>query len=364
MSQEIKQTEERTRQYLILDPDLIQRNTASEISLFDLWAILSRKRILILGILGGSLAISATIAFLITPIYKATIHFAPPLDKDIAALNIPGVSSGYTTDGVYKAFQNNFRARNNLWEFFIEKHLYKAYPSENADGNTAIGETFERKFAKDITLNQPNGEQPFTNATLNWKDANEGAALLNEYSQTVITKTLAQYVDELSNTLLLDKERLQDDIKLIRESAQRKKEYYLSRLDENISIAKALGIKRRHDMGEMKTPDIFVPLSGTQPLYYEGYETLEAEKRSLQIRKDNDPFIPELTEKLKTLEFLNSVNVSANLFTVVRVTQQARASDKPIKPNKKLIVVLGSILGLFIGILAAFVAYALQEGGK
>jgi len=363
MSQEIKHTEERTRQYLVLDPELILQNTAgNEISLFDLWTVLSKKRILIFGILAASLVISAATAFLLTPVYQATIHFAPPLKKDIDILNIPEFSSAYTTDDAYKAFQNNFIARNNLWDFFVEKQLYKAYLDENGYADEDIDKTFDTEFLENVTLHQPKpgGDQAFMNATLDWDDATEGAALLNEYSQTVSSITVEKYVDELSNKLLLDKERLQGQITLLRESAQREKEYRLIELDENISIAKELGIKRRDDLLDQKRSDVFVDASGKQPLYYQGYEALEAEKRSLQIRKSNDPFTPGLNEKLKELEYLNAIKIPPGQISVVRVTQQAKALNEPVKPRKKMIVILGSVLGLFLGILVAFVAYAVE----
>lgn len=357
MPQENKHTQERTQQYLVLDPELIERNIASEISLSDLWAILYRMRILILGILAASLVISAAIAFLTTPVYQATIYFRPPPNKDIDALNIPGFSSGYTTDGVYKDFQNNFNARNNLWEFFIEKQLYKAYLNGNSYKDADIAKTFDDMFIKDLVLHKSSGEKSSINATLNWKDATEGAALLNEYSQIVSTKTLDQYVDELTRKITLQKERLQTQIKLLRESAEREKEYYLTKLDENISIAKELKIKRQDDLVERKSSDVFVDISGMQPLYYLGYEALEAEKRSLQIRKNNDPFIPGLNYNLIALDYLNSIKIPVDQIVVVRITEQAKALHQPIKPKKKLIVVLGVVLGLFLSILAAFVAY-------
>jgi len=365
MSEEIKHSEERNRQYLVLDPELIQRNTAGdEISLFDLWAVLSKKRTIILGIFAASLVISAATAFLLTPVYQATIYFEPPLKKDIEALIIPEFSSGYTTDSVYTAFQNNFMARNNLWDFFIEKQLYEAYLGENDYDDADIAYTFDKEFLKDITLHlsKLGGEQAFMNATLDWDDATEGAALLNEYSQNVSNKTLEQYVDELGNKLLLEKERVHAKINLLRESAQREKEYLLAKLNENISIAKELGIKRRDDLLERKTSDVFVDASGKQPLYYQGYEALEAEKSALQSRKDNDPFVSGLNERLKELEYLNSIKIPADQITVVRVTQHAKALNQPIKPKKMLIIVLGGVLGLFFGIFAAFVAYAVGRG--
>ena len=364
MTQEIKHTEERTREYLVLDPEFIRRNSVGdEINLFDLWAILYRKRILILGVLVASLVISVAIAFLISPVYQTTIHFQPPLNNDIAALNIPIFSSEYTSDGVFKVFQNNFKARNNLWAFFIEKQLYTAYLDKDGYEDADIAKAFEKEFLKDITLNQSSNVQVFINATLNWKDATEGATLLNEYSQTVNSKTVKQYVNELNNKLILEKERAHVQIKLLRASAQRIKYNRLIELDENINIAKELGIKRWEGPVEGKTSDVFVEASGNQSQYYQGYEALEAEKRSLQARKNDDPFTPGLNGKMTQLELLKSINIPSDRISVVRVTQTATARHDPIKPNKILIVVLGGVLGIFLGVFMAFMSNAVSRAG-
>ncbi len=361
MTQEIKHTEERPREYLVLDPELIRRNAASdEISLLDLWAILSRKRILILGVLAASLVISVAIAFLITPVYKATIHFQSPLNKDISALNIPWFSFGYTVDSVYKEFQKNFKARNKLWDFFNEKQLYKAYLDGNGIEDADIARAFEGDFMKDMTLHQPKDEQVFINATLNWKDPTEGAALLNEYSQAIHNITVEQYVGELNDKLILEAEHVQGQIELLRESAQRTKNNRLTKLEENINIAKELGIKRWEGLVEEKISDVLVDVSGEQPLYYQGYEVLEAEKRTLQARKDDDPFTPGLNKRLDRLEYLNAIKIPADRIHAVRITQQAKPLHQPIKPRKKLIIMLGGVLGLFLGVLMAFISHAVS----
>ena len=361
MTQEIKHSKKRTREYLLLDPELIQRNIAGdEISLFELWAILTRKRILILGILAASIVSSVAIAFLIAPVYQAVIHLQPPLNKDVAVLNIPEIDSEYTTEAVFKAFQNNFKARNNLWGLFVEKQLYKAYLGENDYDDAEIAKVFEKEFLKDMSLHQQSNGQFFINATLNWKDATEGAALLNEYSQIINSKTVEQYVNELNNQLILEKKRIQTQIDLARESAVRTKNYRLAELDENIKIAKELGIKRMEGPTERGTSDVFVGAPGNQLQYYQGYEALEAEKRRLQARNNDDPFSPGLSEKIDELEFLKSIKISTDQISAVRVTQKAIAVHDPIKPKKILIVVLGGVLGVFLGVFIAFFSHAVS----
>lgn len=365
MTQEIEHTENRTREYLILDPEFIQRNTVGEeISLFDLWSILTKKRIHIFGTFAASLVISVAIASLIAPTYQATIYFQPPQNKDIAILNIPEFDIEYTPDEVFNTFQNNFKARNNLWDFFIKKQLYKAYLDNKVYEDIDITKAFEKKFIKDMTLHQSSDNQFFINATINWKEAAEGAALLNEYSQIVKNNTAEQYADELNYKLTLEKKRDQEQIRLLRESAQRTKIYRIAELDDNINIARELGIKRWQGSIERKTSDELAGAQGSLPPYYSGYEILDAEKRSLQARKNEDPYTPGLNEKMAKLEFLNSIEIPDNRIVVARVTQQAKALPEPIKPRKIVIISIGTALGLIFGMLVAFLLHAIETSKK
>jgi chain length determinant protein (polysaccharide antigen chain regulator) len=384
MTQENKHTEERVREYLVLDPELIQRYGADdEISLLDLWAILFKKRILIFAIVAASLVISVAIAYLSTPVYQSTVQFRPPHYKDIEALDILSFISNSDSmsdsdtdtesksksksnsvsaenDG-FREFQTNLKARDNLWDFFIEKQLYKAYLDENGNTDAEIANAFENKFLKDMTTDQGNDKKEYITATLNWKDATAGSALLNEYSQAVIRKATDEYVDELNNKLNLMKKRVQTKIRLLRESRQRAKNDRLIELNENINIAKELGIKRGKGLVEWNTSDELIGIPGNQSQYYKGYEALEAEKRSLLARKNDDPFTPGLNEQLDQLDYLNTIRIPADRISVARAARQAMVSNQPIKPRKKLIVVIGGVFGLFLGVIMAFMSHVVSR---
>ena len=363
MTQEDKHTEERTREYLVLDPELIQRSAADdETSLLDLWAILSRKRILILGILAASLVTSVAIAYLTTPAYQATVHFQPQKLGAIEELGIPVYDSKEALADAFNKFQRNFMDRDSLWGFFINKQLYKAYLGEHGNTDKQIANVYENRFLKDIRLHQTGAGKGDMTATLNWKDATEGAALLNEYSQAVIEESTDQLVNKLNKKLLLMKEQVQTKIELLRKSQLRATNVRLAILDEHISIARELGIKRGKGLVEWQTPDVVVTAPNKQFFAgYEGYEVLEAEKRILQARKNNDPFTHGLNDELERLDHLNAISIPADIIKVARITRQAKVLDQPIKPRKKLIMVIGGVLGLFLGVFIAFMSHAVSR---
>ena len=61
------------------------------------------------------------------------------------------------------------------------------------------------------------------------------------------------------------------------------------------------------------------------------------------------------------LAFLNKKRFDENKIHAVRVDLKARASGYPIKPKRKLIVVLGGMLGLMAGVTVAFIREAVYR---
>jgi len=124
------------------------------------------------------------------------------------------------------------------------------------------------------------------------------------------------------------------------------------------------------------------------PLYLRGVDFLQAEFDSLKARKNNHLIFGELRnldaelETLKSnreieilkartndalyiddqlkpfyikLSELNGINADYPNLAMARVDREATPSLHPIKPNKKLIVVLGVVLGLMLGLFIALV---------
>ena len=75
---------------------------------------------------------------------------------------------------------------------------------------------------------------------------------------------------------------------------------------------------------------------------------------SLLSRKSDDPFIGSLRDKELELIQLEGIHIDPEPVSVMQVQKTAFPSFSPIKPKRKLIVVLGAVLGLMLGIFGAF----------
>ena len=98
------------------------------------------------------------------------------------------------------------------------------------------------------------------------------------------------------------------------------------------------------------------------PLYYRGYRALNAEINILKNRKSDDPFISGLRDLQEKLVLLTSIKIETEGQHAVTVDQAAYPQKNRIKPNRRLIVSLSTVFGLFLGIcLVYFVSFVQKQ---
>lgn len=188
----------------------------------------------------------------------------------------------------------------------------------------------------------------------------------------------------------LKRAQLQDELKALRLQLKTARSDRVAQLNEAISIAKALGIKKPATPSSLA--DSERPGSGSVmrtevnsqqiPLYFMGTDALEAERVILQQRKSDDfteKRIAEIAKELQLLQvnrqvevlnqranedvFLHDVeplrseiarlrnfNVDMSNVKLVTIDQQALQPLGPVKPKKVLVLVLGLMLGMLVGV--------------
>lgn len=220
-----------------------------------------------------------------------------------------------------------------------------------------------------------------------------------------ITKKRRQdEIERLATADALERNTIHDKIASLRDKVRSQRLDRISILKEAAEIAHSLDIKdpiayklKKISDSALTKSQILTGISSNSPqLYTRGYEAIEAEISSLSNRTVDDPFITELRgfqEKLKLLEHnrrveqlksrqnddpfieslrdkenelarLASINIDPTTVKTARLDQAAYPPDKRIKPNRKLIVVLGIVLGLMLGVFAAFFVNFLENQRK
>ena len=75
----------------------------------------------------------------------------------------------------------------------------------------------------------------------------------------------------------------------------------------------------------------------------------------LEKRGNDDPFISDLRDLENQLDFLKQIDVNPDDVSVFTLDSRAEVPETPVKPNKKMILILGIILGGMVGVFAALI---------
>jgi LPS O-antigen subunit length determinant protein (WzzB/FepE family) len=97
------------------------------------------------------------------------------------------------------------------------------------------------------------------------------------------------------------------------------------------------------------------------PLYSRGWQALEEELRILKNREDLDPFIPQLTKLKNELDWLNSINTKAVVFSTANVVAPAMTPSQPSSAPIWIVIFGFSAFGFLLGALISMIGYATKS---
>jgi len=189
----------------------------------------------------------------------------------------------------------------------------------------------------------------------------EAVALLNRYLQHVEGMILIKIKEDGATEVKLKVNRIQRDIEVIRSNAKKLKEFEFARVSEAFNQAKHLKIvtpttidnlSQQHS-GNTTSTQITINQKNDNLLFLMGTDYLGNKKDLLRKRVNDDPFISSLPGKLNELERLKHISFEFGNASLYQIDRAAIVDGMAEKPNRKLIVVLGTLLS---GMLALFIA--------
>lgn len=186
---------------------------------------------------------------------------------------------------------------------------------------------------------------------------------------------------------------LHDEMKALRQQLKTRRQNRIKELDEAISIAKQLGIKKpstpsslADSVNAKEGASIRTEVNNRQiPLYFMGESALEAERSTLISRRSDDFTEPRIDDIQKELSLLNSnrqvdafrerenknlflngfgdwqanltrlknIQIDFDQFELVRIDEPASEPRSPVKPRKALVIGLGLSIGFSLGSILA-----------
>lgn len=386
-----------------------------------------KKTIIIttLVILLGTLAY----ILLVTPVYKAKISYLPPTLGDIAALKLPSAEGGDLSQKIYADFEKNLNSLKLRRKIFDEMNLLPIL-KKGANEQTNVEVVFNQ-FNEKIAIEKPTAKKdmpvvPAIHLTLKGSDPQLIANILNQISdhvrlttkQEAIRDILEQVnfkkaqltremnelrakaerqkndtITKLQETDQVERKKVEDQIKTLRDSAKTKRMDQITVLTEAAKIAESIGLIEKSALLENTSiaaneRNAFYTEVNTQPqpLYLRGSKALRSEIKelterssddpfipglrdledkvellkanrqieALKARQSNDPFIEILRDKESELAILEAFKIDPDEVRVVTLDQAAYPPEQRESPKRAKILALGAIAGLFLGIMAAF----------
>ena len=343
------------------------------IDLYELWITLWNRKWLVIAVTVAAALGSVVYALQQQHVYKAEALLLPPKAKDIQSINffsfliernnIPLVSvkNENNSANVFKQFKQNLNSHNLHKKFIQEKGLMELLaPVRTAETRD---EDIYQAFAELIKLEEKKG---INSLSIELHDAEIASQLVNDLIEFIDKETITMLVEDLQNSIANQVRKIEYTIGSKRQIAKMRREDQVIRYVQAAKIADKLGIKKRVDATNIiQNTQMNVDIAtATTPLYYLGSEALSMEISILKNRVSDDPFIGGLRDLQEQLALLHSIKFDEEKMNAVHIDQAAYPPNSPIKPNRRLIVQIATVVGLFSGIFLAFFIEFVQNQRK
>ena len=320
--------------------------------------LLVESKNIVFGIIATAVLVSIIYSLTATNYYKAHAYILPPQTKYIQPLNVVDSDGDLLSqevplkpNDIYTSFIRNIQSRKFQREYFFDNAV-KLFDEPNKDLS------FENNFHKNLsfelsskTTSRDIRSQSFLTISYIDTDPQRAASILNEYIDIVNRKTAEDFAEGVNQLISTTRNSLIAEIDGKRLLAKKITQDRIKRLEEAFSIAKKLNIV---DRVADTTNSQNVVLSGDKnissdtPLYLYGTKSLRAEIDVLTSRESFEAFIPGLRALEQKAEGLKNIGVNSFDIKSAQIDQPANPPTMRFTPKRKIIVLMGGIIGVFI----------------
>lgn len=316
-----------------------------EIDLMDYVKVLIKRKGLILAIFLGAAIVAGVFSFLMPKIYKIDTSL------EVGRVEKP---TGTTPEQLVES-------PTQLVEK-IEGDVYGIKVREKLNIS-------EKEWPK-IKVENPKGTNLVTMAIES--DKSEKAKNILEETNSLILAEHQEIIKTKKELLEKDIKTTEDKIKLVESDIERTKNK-IQPIDEDIKRIenKIVNVEEEKNNLEAKIEAlekvlVYEQTPGTQFALFDTKEKLANKKQEIEnlyltinslrrTKEDLEVQINSLKTSIENLNAqINSLRASLDEIKPTKVVKTPTVSEKPIKPNKKLNIVIAAVLGLFVGVFLAF----------
>lgn len=242
--------------------------------------------------------------------------------------------------------------------------------------------------------------RPYLIIGVNWRNADQSSILAEAFVSYVNQRSLDELITETQAALDLRIANIKEYIAHLRAQTRAERGDAISRLIAAAKIARSLGAEQpipelsSSQVIHLSPParffqppvDLVQPIepperqrvlplyqpntnldnssdvliySPPQPLYARGWSALETEAKHLQLRQDDDPYIPNIRKLQHEISWLASLRASIPDIDLVRL-DDSRLHGPEIMTDPKLFPVVGIFLGLMLGFLITLLRHTFR----
>lgn len=318
-----------------------------EIDLFELIATLWRHKWLIIAVTIVATIIAALFAFItIKPSYRSSATIAPPNVYQVAGLNLGATPITLLPEQITFTEESLIPlSTQDIFEFLsdvaqspqVKNDFFAQLEQENRgdalQGNLSI-EADGKKPILTITTQGPNAKDSYT-----------------------ITNSYLDYLNDVAADLLL-KDR-QAELDALKANLSRQLQS-LERVLEKERLYQIAALKNSYQTAEKL--NLTLPTGNGEDPYLLGTEILAAKIAFLENQKGN--YIDNLSHNIlvEHLETLQAFTLpKAEALQTYSVTQSASIPTAPVPTKKKLIIIIGFLLGGMLGVAIVLLREAIRN---
>lgn len=353
-------------------PETPQDTYNDEIDLRDLAMVLVDGWYWIAGTVLVAAIVALTYVSVKTPIYETEFRAVPAPESSFSGFDLLGEEFSITPEDAYRALGNRLSSYQNFQAFF-QSHEN----SFQIDGGADTSRIFADRFTIS-GLETGQNESMILTVKYRYPEGEDGAAVINEYVESTARRVWDSLRDQFHEYNRAQIAWLETELELQKESLQSAREDRLFTLEQAITVARRLGIEKPttpQQFGRQPSgTEVFyanISGDGSLPLYFMGYQALEADRDTLKETIDkglSSGLIRDTEQQLKQhkriAELLNNEALRGvdreveqnHVERVVEVVEFAYPPASYSEPRKALILVLALVLGGMVGVMLAFMA--------
>ena len=351
----------------------IYRSQTDDIDLRALFNSLVVRKFLIAGLTGFVTVLAILYALNLTPTYQVSSSFTSPSTASIATINKLDLTEE-TKESVFSAFLTQLSSKGFQKIAFVEGDYLTQFNADNAPIDDV--DVFITGTVKSVKVKGPNlknndlTELPYI-LSMQGNNPEAMSQYLNELVAMANSKIINDLVELIEKKISIRLEEISLERRLLITKAKNKRLNEIGVLTEAAKTARSLGISennfKRMTGNQFNSNQIAISLGDNTiipNLYLYGEIALLKKIQILESRSSDKFFIPALIaidiEKIK----LESEVVAMNSVSAMKISQVALIPKNPIKPNKRMIILLAFIVSFIMSILLALIMGAVRPDEK